>query len=546
MKMAMNHTLHVHDTGFASLPEDLLVTVLIFLDSSPTAIAAMDLACAPSVRASFLVAIRNPCIIMQQPCSIGDACLQGYVEWLNARQVRIQRLELQTNNAQHYALLDQQLLHGIQEMEVLESFVAADAFDSLLEACNQLQKVAVHASVRNTFPAILQCITAHALPLHGFKYLSRETLLSAEHAIQLVTAFQQSLQELDLTCSTATKPVLDAIQQCFHLKKLAVGISANASEFSSFLDHTLLEEFTFYFFLHHQCLLFTEPALTVIAPHMSRLRGLKVYPNGCKVPVRCFSILIAACPLLVRLELPNLVYQNTSAGGIPGCALTITKHYDPLALIGILQDKLTVCPVPLLALHGIAISDGPALWKTISLAGTTLQTVTDTHGHPNHIVVTKYWLHADVVQVLSRCSALVSLHLVDGHNPAAYNIKDSHLQVIAEHCHQLQGLAIEGASAITDGGFQALLAACGAKLTTLMLERCNKITIRSLRSMVEHCPNLQELTLLKTGVRTKDLLLFCQQPLPRRLNKLTVGSGTYGMLVSSEAIPACWKDKLWC
>lgn len=111
------------------------------------------------------------------------------------------------------------------------------------------------------------------------------------------------------------------------------------------------------------------------------------------------------------------------------------------------------------------------------------------------------------------------------HCPAqsSCSIRDSHLLAIATHCVHLREFRLTDADEVTNVGVRAMLQMCGSKLAKLTLMRCKKLSRRSLLAIIEHCPDLEELTLVLRAITKAVLMdkLILSDPL-KMLRKLTV------------------------
>jgi hypothetical protein len=80
-------------------------------------------------------------------------------------------------------------------------------------------------------------------------------------------------------------------------------------------------------------------------------------------------------------------------------------------------------------------------------------------------------------------------------------ITDATLVHIYIKCTQLEVLSVDGCVQITDDGIQAIVEKIGNKLTRLDYSDCNRCSNAALQAVVHHCPNLESLSAMNTGIK---------------------------------------------
>lgn len=82
------------EVGFAMLPMDLMISVLLDF---------VDIACAPSIRCAWLAVLSSNCMALCEARSYKELRVAEFVQWINARQVKLRTLTVNSDTVQHYS-----------------------------------------------------------------------------------------------------------------------------------------------------------------------------------------------------------------------------------------------------------------------------------------------------------------------------------------------------------------------------------------------------------------------------------------------------------
>lgn len=548
--------------NFSSLPTELISSIFHDFLETHRDISALDIACAPSVRAAFLTALGNAQFAIQDSFhSPIDKKLVCYRKWLFARGVHLRRIEIHwsANNAVQWCThFTEAFLHKIHHISFIENSYLSEKANEVVAfnffaKCPQL--TSVHLCSRygqNLVPIVKQLLEFPTLLLSSFRCdVSPQAGTDwSDTRIQVLNAFHRTLA--DLALEKISQSDLVHIQACHLLKSLSIfphqSLFVESIEFfDSFPD---LEELTL---LHLPPLCFVK-----LSKHLPRLRKFTLH--GLAFPHVLVSTMTTTVknilrffPALHLLEIHEFVrYRNISTATISGCSVCMLKWFHRGAdLKEILEAILPACPVPVLEfslakpnmfdmvhVNTFAWDRAPVdvslVWRTVAdLIGPTLRTI------PSEIEVDESWTDDDFEHIFSCIGGIKTLKLKEGFNTKVYNITDRRIVIIAQYCQQISELSIDGSLAVTSVGLLALLTSCGFSLSTLSLIYCKKITGEALDVLVEHCPRLQVLSILETGIKVGDIVEKIL--LPRHLNelhKLTVGKQAFSTIMKMNEIPS--------
>lgn len=520
---------------------DLMLAVMVdIMGCSHRDVAAMDIACAPSIRTCFLTALQQPSFI------IGDAIAHRnkkhakcYVQWLNSRKVQIRKLLLPPFAVGLIAKANACVLRSVHEInlgEGTDQFTPSDgvAYAEVFGKCCSLRSlIAGDPESAYTINEILEQLLVHpSIPLQFFS--CNHYNLKPNTVDKLVAAFHGTLHTLVMSNTSYRWAQLEAMQQCKKLEKLSIEACFRSAQVIADFLHALpaLQDLTLTItdYVSHEGDAYEESFrlgdddLSVCLPELVGLRRLCLLGHD-RLTDAAFTAILKGCPGLQELKVNTLHYRALKIKDFVGCSLgcssggelgSFTISTASTRLVAAIQT----CPVPVLSLDVGKMTLTPATWRSIAdLAGGTVQTIRWLH------VVTNTWKDDDSTHIFSRCSSLRSLSIVDG-SSYSYNenLADHHLQIIAQHCPQITALSFLQAGGITSHGLQALLRACGTKLTKLELDKCKRVNKATLFALTEHCPNLRQLAILQTSIKADDLLLMIIMPnCLKKLRKLVLG-----------------------
>lgn len=400
---------------------------------------------------------------------------------------------------------------------------SADAVDRLFTCCPRVEAIELTAEhfplfiFKRMFPhscqkGIVDILTAHRprLSLKSFCYSGDYRRAPSQKTVfQIASTFCETLEVIKIIdhIVVLSPETLMALQSCTQLTSITLSVQAASIDSLRFVDampnlrHLVLPQFA--------CqTLITEDALVAIAPYFSQLE-LMVFCSSSLIAGFCmttvFKILIKACCNIKILKLPGMCYKVIGEESGTGCSLSICC---PPLDSSTVRHLLSYCPLPLISLE------------------------CDGFLHPDNIEL----VASEVIgSSLRRCEVL---RLVDGVNPAAYNIRNGHLTALAAHCTVLRELSVKAA-----GGICGLLQYCGASLTKLEFYQCKKMTVRTLLAIVQFCPILEELTLVKVDITISDLLdtMILPDHL-QKLCKLKVGTRTCTVVRDNEDVAVRWRN----
>lgn len=166
----------------------------------------------------------------------------------------------------------------------------------------------------------------------------------------------------------------------------------------------------------------------------------------------------------------------------------------------------------------------PKFGETADIYRTLLfptKTEEGSHLNATHVTAHPYLRPGELIELLSRCKELTSLHL-SGYDPTKYEPPMSHdelltrivalrpklqiinlagseitdigLEAVANHCKDIEHLNLHNCSWVSDVGVTRLAGECTG-LKTLILSGCKKITDASLETLASSCKQLVSLNL---------------------------------------------------
>lgn len=422
----------------------------------------------------------------------------------------------------------------------------------MLSSCLALERLSI-ARLQQQYnkKSSLDGLFAHVeFPLRCLSYDGQFN--SSHHmANVLIGRVQATLKELELNNCSSYAGMLKAMRACHALQKLTMGTwNQPLAEVSSCL--AVLPALRDLTIRHLDIAWHGSPGhdeqLATMLAHCPALQRLSFQCGYCKVSCKDFPLIIQACPQLTWLDIfPTFVFRMVdSALHGKTCVVVLDAPYSHTppadAPHAALELVVSACSIPLSSvrvLHKIHGNKRDAWMAMAHVAGAALELFDG-----NSICIDEHWSSADMSTVLSHCAGLPSLHLEDDSQPYSCKLKDHHLLTVAERMQQLCELSISRARTITDAGLLSVLQQCGPRLTMLSLQECKKISRQSLQGVVDLCPNMLELSLLRTSITLADLLQILLLPDRKRLRTLALGVGTYNQLLKRADLSDDWKAVL--
>lgn len=188
------------------------------------------------------------------------------------------------------------------------------------------------------------------------------------------------------------------------------------------------------------------------------------------------------------------------------------------ALIDKVKKEDTIVPLPS---SSFLDDDGKSLGLDFSYLYDDIKKLRDEH----------------VISIIDNyCNADAITHIILNH---CRGITDATLKHIATKCKRLEVLYVKNCVKITDRGIKAIVEKIGNNLKVLVYGFCNRCTNASLQSVVQNCPNLEQLFANNIGI-TK-----IPETIGHNLSKLTVlGLSNNGIKTIPPSI-ALLSDKLY-
>lgn len=201
----------------------------------------------------------------------------------------------------------------------------------------------------------------------------------------------------------------------------------------------------------------SDTGLVAIGNSLPSLESLDV--SHCRrLTDKGFKAVVSGCRNLKRLHLP-------------GCRLVTDSLLRTLSNCSKLEE-LGLASCPKITDSGLChLSEGPRHIKAIDLSKCT---------NVSDLGIGKI--------ISSSGESLLSINLLD-----CFKVTDVTVFAVAKSCPNLEVLVIGGCCDITDESLNAIVYSCGKNLRSLRLDRCEKLTDLSLKSVISNCENLEVL-----------------------------------------------------
>lgn len=487
-------------TCILSLPIDIMLIVLgDFLGDHKT-ISAMDIACSQSCRPVLLSVLEHPAFRLIDQGASSVTRIRNYVNWLNVRRVRLQKIKLRACTAMALTELLPRALESVREAELEDmskerAKKITDAFFTVLYFLKNLNKVQTSAKA----PADISPLAQHpALPLKCI-----QGNLTNQCLQRLVAVFRGSLEELVLANPwTESAFPSSLIAQCSRLNTLSLpehdlaladltilldrlpslrNLSFNTSNRGVFMrkDNALLE------------------GMQALAPRFKHLERLAFSSGFSNETPRVFISILTECPQLQELMLLSPIkYKVLDGDG--QCALTL-RWWGWSVDFGdddgqtLFCTCLRACPVPIAELETLAMG-AETLREIVEVAGPSLRKLSLGS-------YSEQWRENDINGMLAGCTVLRSLTW-----RVASELTNQRLHLMIHSCPHLEELSIGHAKRITDVGMADALTTLGPRLTKLVLDQCAKVSQHTLNAITQCCTDLRELVILQTLIKAGNIL----------------------------------------
>lgn len=447
-----------HDCGFASLPVDVVLTVLSdFLGGAHRDISSMDIACAPTVRDTFIAATHNPTFFLGD--GVQFSCMRHFLEdnyahWLDSRLLQLQSLSNGTLARIQSWDLDSRVLRNTTQLILTfpDRNIDQSDVEETLRMCPSLQSVkysAANAYDNRCGEWLVGFLTSCAIPLRVFQcghYFVGNTAA-------LLTAFHSSLKDLDIRHRHSFE-ILAALETCKALTSLTID-PIPLNKVDGFLASLpSLNELTF--FCGDTTVEVEATRLQAlwqeVAPKFSHLVRLTFW-GDCYgyIPVSAFRMFLQACPNVREIAMFDLIYHQDPSRSSSLFIVSDLHRYNKfwgMLFSAMLRDIIPIFPSPLKSFE---------IEPNAEHIPDMLDAVADTAfaSLPSIIgikCISTCWNEEVAIRAFSRCTALKHIGFGNGDE-----LTDEVLFVIAQHCKHLEQLDIARSSRITDEGVVAVV-----------------------------------------------------------------------------------------
>eukprot|EP00981_Chlorochromonas_danica_P015495 scaffold12509_cov198-Ochromonas_danica.AAC.6 len=473
------------------------------LDGAPAELSALDIACAPSIRESFLRFLAEDGQIRVDLFSMN---YHRFGQWLTVRSARLTTLRLPIHQCHRLLQLDQLFFFNILELQLFNrstskrTTLATDedieaALEYLISSCVNLQSINVSIDVpRHIIQYVLTILLDHpALSLQHFHCLSSlpDSVALWEALLVTFSSTLTSLSLLEIDCST----LLTTIAVCTKLVRLSVQLSTEdvsltaVCEFLNSLPS--LEELRFdtcysSSFLRH--LFCGANVKRMNRLHIGSLIGRRLAHS--KFLMSIFN----ACPDLCALYVHPIALSATNCSSIKASAATVLEMVGEDKTDSVLMDIMPALPLGELREFRAAGLTGEGLVMLAQHCEATLRVVS--------LSINRHMSFVSIHYLFSNLVNVVHLELID---KTTASITDAVLDLLASSEIRLQSLSLQNSISLTNKGMDVFLTTKGMDLTKLSLEGCRKLNQQALCIIVSCCTALQELNLSGTLATTMDI-----------------------------------------
>lgn len=262
-------------TGFTFF-SFILSVLRDYLGGAHLTMRAMDMACSPSVRATFLDILQHPFFILGD--NFGLATKQkvlNYMCWINSRHVRLLKLKVQVVSVVALSAAHPNALEKVEEIDLdgcpddsSHLLKLEDAFYQVFTKCVALKCIRAK-DVRMMMSAFEQLKKCPQLPV-----ASISCAMFGSYVNQVIDVFHRTLEELEVTFVEQGAHLPEITDKWKRLKKLAlVNCDVSVQDINTILDFLpLLVDFEFregnFFQMEPK---FTVQDIATIAPRFRHL-----------------------------------------------------------------------------------------------------------------------------------------------------------------------------------------------------------------------------------------------------------------------------------
>lgn len=482
---------------------DIMLPVLRdYLGGAHKSMSAMDIACAPSIRVTFQTILQHPYFLLGDFGASNKTHIAGYLKWLSERHVQFRQLRLRMCTiVTQAATLDEHMLQKVEIIDIEESSdqlrsKLEDAYYQVLRKCVAVQRVFSEGPFCMIDQLIATFERCSHLPVRSISGVLSRTDYAAE---RLGVLFQNTLEEVYWPCLVTDEPILmTALTTCKRLRKVSLPLQdLTADDIIALIEGLpLLTELHFWREAEHFHFStdLTVDEMNMLAPRFRKLRKISFCCGLSGLGAKFFPIIMAGCPDIEELLLTSLTYSRVREGGIDGYSLA-TKWFDNAHASEDAIACIQACrAVPIVSLAVNVFTMTTAAIKVLTdLIGPTVR---------------------DLDWNVSELSSQVGLTYLSTHCPEIRSLRwcnfdkkvliEALMLSFATNCPYLRDLTI--VSVITDVGMVRMLEQCGGRLTKLNLGNSTKTTSVTLKAIMTHCINLQELMLVRTGIKVEDII----------------------------------------